>query len=65
LLVVGTTLAIAPMHLEFRELALSLTLGFLSFALIAPWRSRVIDGRRSLILLMIYGVYLAMLWRSA
>lgn len=64
LLVVGTTLALAPVPVDFWRIAPSLAFGALTLLVIWPGRTGIIDGRRGAALLLMYAAYLVILWRG-
>lgn len=58
-LIVGTVAVITPIHVDMATVAPALLLGAVAVGLTIPGKSGTLDWRRGLILLAVYGVYLA------
>lgn len=61
LLVVGLAAIISPISVDWREVAIVLVVGLTTMALTLPTKDGTIERRRGLVLLALYGVYVASL----
>jgi cation:H+ antiporter len=59
LFIVGVAAVIFPISVDWRELAAALVFGFLAVVLTFPTRGGLIERRRGVLLLMLYGMYLS------
>ena len=65
LLVVPVAALISPIQVGWRELAVTLTCGFLAVLLALPTKQGFIERRRGVLLLLLYAIYLAVLLQNA
>jgi cation:H+ antiporter len=59
LFIVGVAAVIFPISVDWRELAAALVFGLLAVVLIFPTRGGLIERRRGVLLLILYGMYLS------
>ncbi len=64
-LIVGTVAVITPIHVDIATVVPALLLGAVAVGLTIPGKSGTLDWRRGLILLTVYGVYVAAVLQAA